>query len=268
MKKATLSFFTVLAVIVSIITNASAQESSTPPASSADLEALYTATIESRAADILALLNLTNDTQSVKIHDIIIAQYRVLKARDAFIDAKLKAEGKEINYSNRSSQIAYESKSLHDQFIANLSTSLTPAQVEIVKNKMTYNKVKVTYDAYCAIVPDLTETDKAKILESLKAAREEAMDGGSAPEKAAIFQTIRSHLQYYCLRPKFANDWKNAVSPCTQPDIIQRLGSQGRIQTVADPCARAVLVYKASSGKESSTRFMYRCSQYTRVLVK
>jgi hypothetical protein len=60
--------------------------------------------------------------------------------------------------------------------------------VEQVKDKMTYNKVKVTYDAYCEIIPKLTEAEKAKILAALKVAREEAMDGGSADEKTAIFQ--------------------------------------------------------------------------------
>ena len=63
---------------------------------------------------------------------------------------------------------------------AELSQRKWPEQVEIVKDRMTYNKVKVTYDAYCAIVPNLTESDKSKISELLKAAREEAIDGGSA----------------------------------------------------------------------------------------
>ena len=59
---------------------------------------------------------------------------------------------------------------------------LTPEQVETVKNKMTYKKVKVTYDAYCAIVPNLTEKDKAKILEVLKEAREEAIVSATSPD--------------------------------------------------------------------------------------
>jgi len=197
MKKAAFTAWAVLAVILTVIPKASAQESSVPAATAAELEAMYTSTIEGRVSDILALLNLTNATQTAQVHDIIIAQYRVLKARDAFIDAKLKAEGKEINYANRANQIQAGSKPLHDQFIANLSALLTPAQVETVKDKMTYNKVKVTYDAYCAIVPNLTDADKSKILELLKAAREEAIDGGSAPEKSAIFQKFKDQINAY-----------------------------------------------------------------------
>jgi hypothetical protein len=197
MKKTAFTAWAVLAIVLTASIKASAQESTLPPASTADLEAMYTSSIEGRVSDILALLNLTNATQTARVHDIIITQYRVLKARDAFIDAKLKAEGKEINYPNRASQIQYESKALHDQFIANLSAQLMPAQVEIVKDKMTYNKVKVTYDAYCAIVPNLTDGDKSKILELLKAARDEAIDGGSAPEKTAIFQKYKDQINAY-----------------------------------------------------------------------
>ena len=78
------------------------------------------------------------------MHDIIIAQYRALRARDEVIDAKLKADGKEVNYANRAAQLQAASKPLHDQFLAKLAADLTPEQIETVKNKMTYNKVKVT----------------------------------------------------------------------------------------------------------------------------
>ncbi|MEI6194373.1 MAG: DUF3826 domain-containing protein, partial [Verrucomicrobiota bacterium] len=72
-----------------------------------------------------------------------------------------------------------------------------PEQIDKVKNQMTYNKVSVTFDAYCAIVSGLTDADKEKILELLKAAREEAIDGGNAPEKSAIFQKYKEQINRY-----------------------------------------------------------------------
>ena len=90
-----------------------------------------------------------------------------------------------------------ESKPLHEKFLATLAENLTPEQVEQVKDGMTYKKVKVTYDAYCAIVPALTDADKAQILEQLKLAREEAMDGGNANEKSDIFQKYKQHINDY-----------------------------------------------------------------------
>ena len=172
-------------------------QTNTPPISSAELETLYTTTIEERTAGIMKDLNLTNDVTATVVHDLLIAQYRVMRARDELIDAQLRAMDKDINYQNRASQLLAESKPLHAYFFAKLGEKLTPEQVEKVKDKMTYNKVKVTYDAYLAIVPGLTDADKAKIMEWLKAAREEAVDGGSATEKSAIFQTYKDQINAY-----------------------------------------------------------------------
>lgn len=195
MKKHPLTLTVILAAATMLTQAASAQ--SVPPATKADLEAVYATAIENRTADILKLLNLTDAAKSNEVHDLIIAQYRALRARDEGIDAKLKAEGKEANYANRADQLATLSKPLHEQFLTKLAGLLTPEQVEIVKDKMTYNKVKVTYDAYCAIVPGLTDADKAKIMEQLKQAREEAIDGGSAAEKSAIFQKYKDQINGY-----------------------------------------------------------------------
>ena len=177
--------------------NTFAQSNTTPPVSAAELETLYTTTIEDRTAGIMKELSLTNDMDAAAVHDIIIAQYRVMRARDALIDAQLTALGKDVSYKNRAGQLQAESKPLHDYFFARLADKLTPEQVEKVKDKMTYNKVKVTFDAYVAIVPGLTDTDKAKVLELLKAAREAAVDGGSAPEKTAIFQKYKDQINDY-----------------------------------------------------------------------
>lgn len=197
MKTQSLTLCAVLAGAALFSQSAFAQSLNTPPASPAEIEALYTTSIESRTQEILKLLGLTDAAKSNTLHDIIIWQYRTMRARDALIDAQLEAMGKAVNYSNRAERLEAESKPLHDYFIARLSKVLTPEQVEKVKDKMTYNKVKVTYDAYVAIVPGLTDSDKAKIMELLKAAREKAIDGGSATEKSAIFQVYKDQINQY-----------------------------------------------------------------------
>jgi hypothetical protein len=170
---------------------------STPPASADDLVKMYNTSVENRVADILKKLNLSDDAKSNQVHDLLVTQYHALKTRDEAIDAKLKAAGKEINYANRADDLAAQSKPLHDQFLAKLGGILTPDQVETVKDGMTYNKVAFTYTAYCNILPDLTDADKAKIKELLTSARDEAMDGGSAPEKSAIFQKYKDQINDY-----------------------------------------------------------------------
>lgn len=168
----------------------------TAPFTAAEREAVYTSSIEKRAGDILKLLTLTDPAKLPRVHDAIIAQYRSLRARDEAIDGMLQALSKNAPgiETNRQAIVRVVSQQLHPQFLARLATDLTPEQVETVKDQMTYNKVKVTYDAYCEIVPNLTDAEKAKILETLKAAREEAMDGGSADEKTAIFQKYKDQI--------------------------------------------------------------------------
>jgi len=189
---------TILALTTVFAGSASAQES-TPPFTAAEREAAYTQSIEKRATDILQLLALNDAARSAKVHSVIVAQYRALRARDEAIDTMLKTLGKDApgTETNRAAILPVLSRQLHDQFITKLSTDLTPEQVERVKDKMTYHKVKVTYDAYCEIIPNLSEQEKARILAVLKEAREEGMDGGSADEKSAIFQKYKNQINSY-----------------------------------------------------------------------
>jgi hypothetical protein len=178
----------------------------------ADKESFYTITIEDRATDIIKGLNLTNAATANTVQDLIVTRYRVLRARDVLINAQLKASEKEINYTNRADKLMAESKVLHDSFFGHLARLLTPEQIETVKDKLTYNKVKVTYDAYQSIIPGLTAAENAKILELLKAAREEAVDGGSSTEKSAIFQKYKDQIREYLIAAghdvdKAFNDW-------------------------------------------------------------
>jgi hypothetical protein len=168
----------------------------TEPFTSAEREEIYAQTIEKRATNILGALALNDADKSGRVRDAIKAQYRSLRARDEALDTMFATLAKNAPgvESNRGAVVKILSKQLHGQFVSKLSADLTPAQIEEVKDKMTYNKVKVTYDAYCEIVPKLTDAEKANILEHLKVAREEAIDGGSADEKTAIFQTYKDKI--------------------------------------------------------------------------
>ena len=136
-----------------------------------------------------------------------------MRARDALIDAQLEAAGKEVSYANRASRLEAESELLHEHFLTRLSKVLTPEKIETVKDKMTYDKVKITYDAYNNIIPGLTDADKSKIMALLKVAREKAIDGGSASEKSAIFQVYKNQINDYLIAQghdvaKAYKDWE------------------------------------------------------------
>jgi hypothetical protein len=158
------------------------------------VEANYTRAIEGRTADILKVLDLTDTNRAAMVHDIIMTQYRLLRAWHDANDAKRKAAQGD---TNGAAQIHALLKSLHGEFIAKLSTSLKPEQIEKVKDKMTYGKVQFTFAGYVAQYPDLSDANKEKILELLKQAREEAMDGGSAEEKTAVFQRYKGKINNY-----------------------------------------------------------------------
>ncbi len=221
MKKQPLALLAFLVAIALFLPPVRAQQSTAAP-TEAEKEAFYAQAIENRVGDILKALNLADVGKSNAVHDILVNQYHELRIRDAAIDTRLKVEGREINYENRAPLLAPQSKPLHDQFVAKLAALLTPEQVEKIKDLMTYNKVKVTYDAYCQIVSGLTDAEKTKILELLKAAREEAMDGGNAPEKSAIFQRYKDQINAYLdanghNTAKALKDWADAHPNTNNP---------------------------------------------------
>ncbi len=186
----------VLASITFATTHSAPAQESTAPFTASEIEEIYSKSIAKRTGEILSTLELSDTNKFTRVHDSIMAQYRSLRARDEAVDTMFRSLSKNAPgvESNRGAVVKILSKQLHEQFLTKLSNDLTPEQLEKVKDKMTYNKVKVTYDAYCEIVPKLTESEKGMILSTLKDAREEAIDGGSADEKTAIFQKYKDRI--------------------------------------------------------------------------
>jgi hypothetical protein len=66
-----------------------------------------------------------------------------------------------------------------------------------VKNVLTYNVVKVTYDAQCDMIPTLKEEEKVQIMAWLKEAREFAIDAESANKKHEVFKKYKGRINNY-----------------------------------------------------------------------
>jgi hypothetical protein len=172
-------------------TNLVDPEPHTAPVSS-ESDSAYAQSLEKRVADLLSVLSLKDANQRARTHDLLVARYRALKNWHDANDTRLKSASEQ-----ESRQIKASLNTLHERFVAALSSELTQEQVELIKDKMTYGTVQVTYDAYCEIVPNLTSAQKQRILELLKEGREEAMDGGSHNEKAAIFKKYKGKINNY-----------------------------------------------------------------------
>ncbi len=192
-----------LSAITSFCVSARAQSEapvmSTPPASLDEKEAMYNATVADRTLKIMQALALNDSAKSNQVYQAIFSHYHALRARDEAIDDELgnMPKGSAEWRAERIKMYPTMSKPLHERFIATLSKYLTPAQIDEIKDKMTYGKVEFTYNGYCSIVPGLTDQDKAKIMELLKQARDVAMDGGSSTEKTAIFQQYKDQINDY-----------------------------------------------------------------------
>ena len=81
--------------------------------------------------------------------------------------------------------------------LAKLSAELTPDQLDQVKDGMTYGVLPATYWAYLSKVPELTESQKERIMAYLVEARELAMDGGTSEEKHLVFRKYKGKINNY-----------------------------------------------------------------------
>lgn len=171
-----------------------AYSSSAQNAQTSDAEAKYTRAIEGRAAEVVKVLALADTNQTARVHATIVSQYRALRAWHDEFDPQLKAAKGD---THATATIKASLNKLHAEFLARLAADLTPAQIEQVKDKMTYGKVQFTFKGYLVEYPDLTEAQKAEVLRLLQEAREEAMDGGSSEEKSAIFNRYKGKINNY-----------------------------------------------------------------------
>jgi len=148
---------------------------------------------------------LTDAAKSNRVQEILVGQYRALNTWHEQHDAEIKGLNKSANGDKEAAEKAKAKvaeiqttlKPIHDSFLAKLGIELAPEQVETVKDKMTYGKVQFTYKGFLQAVPDMTDEEKAHVLDLLKEARELAIDGGSAEEKTAIFGKYKGKINNY-----------------------------------------------------------------------
>ncbi len=180
---------------------AKAQTNTAPESSAADKEQ---ASLDKHIKPVLAALNLNDASKEAKVHDILVGQLEALHTWHAAKDAQIKPLWNAFNNARSMQSVTNANAALaqidgvyamfkpqHDKFIADLSAVLSPAQVEMVEDVLTVNKVKVTYDVYLQIFPALTDAQKAVVLQDLKSARNQAIDCESMTEKSAFFKKYK-----------------------------------------------------------------------------
>jgi hypothetical protein len=155
--------------------------------------------ILTRAKEWVAALNLTDVTKKSAVETAIMVHLTTV--RDWHNDHPSSTVPDGINpvtgnkLSDLDKQIIADSampSTVHQALINDLRKNLTPEQLETILDKYTIGKVAFTMKGYKAIVPDLTADEEAKILSSLKQAREQAIDYKSMKEISAIFEIYKT----------------------------------------------------------------------------
>ena len=127
-----------------------------------------------------------------ELNDIYDVRDRKLKAikADTTMTAVQKAEGRRFAEFEASNAL-YRT---HFAFPAVLSIYLNDAQIETVKDVITFNVVNVTYKATLDMIPSLKDEEKTQILVWLKEARELAIDAESSKKKHEVFGKYKGRI--------------------------------------------------------------------------
>lgn len=163
-------------------------------------DAKYVETILQRSKKVTDALNITGTAKGTQVLNIVANRY--FKLNDIYTERdSIKAVAKTLSGEAKKQKMEY-AEMLKDQklykshfgFIADLAVYLTDAEVETVKDVLTYNVVKVTYDAQCDMIPTLKKEEKVQILAWLKEAREYAIDAESSKKKHEAFGKYKGRI--------------------------------------------------------------------------
>lgn len=163
----------------------------------------YVKSILGRSEKVTTALNLTGTERGEQVKNIVANRYFELNDIYSERDSLKKAASTLAGADKKNAQEAAENLKdrklyrTHFGFIAKLSLLLDEAQIETVKDVMTYNVVKVTYEAQCDMIPTLKEEEKAQILAWLKEAREYAIDAESSKKKHEAFGKYKGRINNY-----------------------------------------------------------------------
>lgn len=164
----------------------------------------YSQIARQRAEKITAALAMVDSAKLARAQETIARQYRDLNAIQQSRDREV-SEAKTLSDRATSEAKVIRAKetadaavnALHTDFLGRLAVDLTPAQIDQVKDGMTYGVLPLTFRVYQQMLPNLTPEQKQQILAWLTEAREHAMDGGTSKEKHAWFGKYKGRINNY-----------------------------------------------------------------------
>ena len=152
----------------------------------------YVQTIIARSQKATDELGITWTPIGQNVLNIICNRY--FKLNDIYAERdSIKKTDKKLAEAQCDSKL-YRS---HWGFLADLSMYLKPQEIDKVKDVMTFDVVRVTYEAQCDMIPTLMESEKQQIMAWLIEARELAIDAESSKKKHEVFGKYKGRINNY-----------------------------------------------------------------------
>lgn len=126
-------------------------------------------------------------------------------------------EAKAKTFTDEIAKIYEPLKAFYEEFMADLATVLTEKQIEGIKNRVTRSPgLERTYNAYCAVIPEMTDEQKKFVYDNFYQAREEGMLTHSGKEVERIFKKYKVINEAYLNDQGY--DWKTRYRQHFYPD--------------------------------------------------
>jgi sugar phosphate isomerase/epimerase len=165
---------------------------------SAGRDPKYVQTITGRSMKATDALGITWTPLGQNVLNIICNRY--FKLNDIYSERdSVKLKNGRIEELKKLAEAQCDSKLYrsHYGFLADLSMYLNPREIDKVKDMMTFDVVKVTYEAQCDMIPTLKEDEKKQIMAWLIEARELAIDAESSKKKHEVFGKYKGRINNY-----------------------------------------------------------------------
>lgn len=165
----------------------------------------FRAKLTERSKKIVSTLSITDSVVYTNVVSTLANQYFDLnqvhdKAKTAVAAIKEKNLAKEDTdkqLAEAAAQKTAELAKLHTVFLQSLASKISAEQTDKIKDGMTYSVFPITYAAYQNMILSLTDSQKKKIYDWLKEARELAMDEGSSDDKHKVFGRYKGKINNY-----------------------------------------------------------------------
>ena len=165
---------------------------------SAGRDPKYVQTITGRSMKATDALGITWTPLGQNVLNIICNRY--FKLNDIYSERdSVKLKNGKIEELKKLAEAQCDSKLYrsHYGFLADLSMYLNPQEIDKVKDVMTFDVVRVTYEAQCDMIPTLKEDEKRQIMAWLIEARELAIDAESSKKKHEVFGKYKGRINNY-----------------------------------------------------------------------